>query len=120
STTRPRPLVPGAPGDHDGPMSTVRTTCHDGLVRITLHQPDRRNPLSLATLQELGASLAAAGADPATRVVVIDAVGPVFSAVHELREVAVRKGASEFLTALFQVCTDVMTLVQRLDQPVIA
>ena len=57
-----------------------------GTLRLTLNAPNSRNALSEAMMSALSAALADAAADPAVRVVVIAANGPVFCAGHHLKE----------------------------------
>lgn len=91
--------------DHDGPVT-----------RITLNEPQRRNPLSLAMMDELSGALANLSEE--CQVVVIGGAGPAFSAGHDLTEMV---GADETAIAtLFQKCTDLMEMVQAIPQPVIA
>jgi enoyl-CoA hydratase/carnithine racemase len=67
-----------------------------GEVRwITLNRPEQRNPLSLCMLNDLHEALIRAAEDPLTRVVVIAANGPVFSAGHDLREMSRQQGESK-------------------------
>jgi enoyl-CoA hydratase/carnithine racemase len=47
----------------------------DGVARITINRPERRNALSWAVVRELRAACAAAKADPAARVVVLTGAG---------------------------------------------
>src|SRR5207302_1476805 len=57
-------------------------------------------------------------AEPAVRAVVLRAVGPAFSAGHDLRELV--DGREAEYTALFALCTDVMEAIRTLPKPVIA
>lgn len=86
----------------------------DVVTRITLNRPDRRNALSAELMTELTAALRAAEG----RVVVIAAAGPAFSAGHDLGEL--RAADPEDAERIFGVCTELMTTVQSIDQPVIA
>jgi enoyl-CoA hydratase/carnithine racemase len=89
-----------------------------GVTRLTLNRPDKRNALSRELLAELGAELARISEDRETRVVVLAANGPVFSAGHDLGEM---RGLSETeYRALFADCSQVMLQLRRLPQPVIA
>jgi enoyl-CoA hydratase/carnithine racemase len=94
--------------------------CHTDrpAARITLNRPDKRNALSLGLMQELIGALEAASANPDTRVIVIDAAGPAFSAGHDLSEMIGRDEA--FLDELFATCNHLMTTVHAVPQPVIA
>lgn len=91
----------------DGPAAT-----------LTLNRPARRNALSLALMREVIAALEAASAAPGVRVIVIEGAGPAFSAGHDLGEMIGRTPG--FYGELFDVCTTMMEMIQRLPQPVIA
>lgn len=54
--------------------------------RITLNRPEMRNAQSQQMLDELDAAFASARSDSATRVVVLAAAGPHFSAGHDLKQ----------------------------------
>jgi enoyl-CoA hydratase/carnithine racemase len=86
--------------------------------RLTLHQPERRNALSRAMLQQLLAVLNDVEADQEVRVVVLQASGPVFSSGHDLRELAQATQAEAL--ELFELCSQVMERVRLLRCPVIA
>ena len=62
---------------------------------LTLNRPAQRNPLSSQMISAMTAALGSAAEDPAVRVVVISASGPVFSAGHDLREMGPQEGESE-------------------------
>lgn len=87
-------------------------------ARITLNRPEKRNALSLELMRELIAGLRAASAHAETRVIVIDAAGPAFSAGHDLSEMIGREEG--FLDELFATCTRLMETIHELPQPVIA
>jgi enoyl-CoA hydratase/carnithine racemase len=90
----------------------------DQIAVITLDHPERRNALSRAMLAALDEALDRAAADPAVRVVVVRANGPVFSSGHDLREVL--SGVETEHRTLFALCTRVMEKIRTLDKPVIA
>jgi enoyl-CoA hydratase/carnithine racemase len=89
-----------------------------GVVRLTLNRPEKRNALSLALLDELHRALQAIAADPAARVVVLGAAGPVFCSGHDLGEMVGRD--EEEYRGLFSLCSAMMQQLRRLPQPVIA
>ena len=57
----------------------------DGILRLTLNDPKRRNSLSEAMLGTLGTAFAYVGADPSARVIILAANGPAFCAGHDLK-----------------------------------
>jgi enoyl-CoA hydratase/carnithine racemase len=81
---------------------------------ITLNRPERRNALSLPLMQELTTALVDAAGD----VVVLAGAGPVFSAGHDLNELATCDTLAA--TELFDACTTLMLTIQSIGQPVIA
>src|SRR5690606_3324788 len=83
---------------------------------ITLARPERRNALSLELMTEVVKAVGEVPAD--ARAVVIEAEGPAFSAGHDLSEMVDRPGS--FYDELFTVCTEMMTTIQHIPQPVIA
>ena len=84
-------------------------------VRVTLNRPEKRNALSYELMEELIAALRRVGD---ARVVVIEANGPAFSAGHDLSEMIDRD--VPFFQKLFDLCTELMELIHKLPQPVIA
>jgi enoyl-CoA hydratase/carnithine racemase len=84
---------------------------------VTLNRPERRNALSLELLQELIATFRAIG-DSDARVAVLRANGPAFSAGHDISEMVGKDDA--YYRHLFDVCTQLMELIQAIPQPVIA
>ena len=55
---------------------------------ITLNRPEQRNRLSSRMLSELTRALQVAGQNSKVRAVVLSSTGKVFSAGHDLREMA--------------------------------
>ena len=91
----------------------------DGQIAIvTLNRPQRRNALSLELMTELIECLNEIGRDRASRVVLLRAAGKVFSSGHDLSEM-VGRDINEY-RQVFDVCTELMTRVQSIPQPVIA
>src|SRR5262245_22435338 len=78
----------------------------DGVARLTLNRPHKRNALSLALLEALAGALDDLAADPSARVVVLAGAGPVFCSGHDLAEMVGRAEAD--YQALFRLCSDVM------------
>jgi enoyl-CoA hydratase/carnithine racemase len=84
---------------------------------ITLANPAKRNALSLATMREMITALREVAAWD-VRGIVIAAQGPVFSAGHDFADMAGQN--LPFLRELLFTCTEMMTLIQQVPQPVIA
>lgn len=91
----------------------IRVDSGGVIEEVTLAGP-RRNALSLAMMRELiGALRACTG-----KVVILSAEGPVFSAGHDLHEMAGCTAAQA--EEVFAVCTELMDTIQSIRQPVIA
>jgi enoyl-CoA hydratase/carnithine racemase len=87
-------------------------------ARVTLNRPDKRNALSFELMEDLIAALRRVSASPDVRVIVVEAAGPAFSAGHDLSEMIDRD--VPFFQRLFDLCTELMEMIHRLPQPVIA
>ncbi len=85
---------------------------------ITLNRPERRNPLSLEVMLNLIDYLEQFARNPGIRAVVIASTGKVFSAGHDLSELVGR--TIDDYRRIFDVCTQLMTKIQSVPQPVIA
>jgi enoyl-CoA hydratase/carnithine racemase len=85
---------------------------------ITLNRPDRRNALSLDLMLELIRCLDEIGLETGIRAVILAAAGKVFSSGHDLSEM-VGRTVNDY-RRIFDVCTELMTKIQSIPQPVIA
>ena len=88
------------------------------LAVVTLNRPNRRNALSLELMLESIDCLGRIGGDPSLRVVLLAAAGKVFCSGHDLGQM-VGRDINEY-RRIFDVCTELMTKVQSIPQPVIA
>src|SRR5882672_3153415 len=70
---------------------TILLAVADGVATVTLNRPDQRNALNLAMCDDLHRVMTQINGDPAVRVVVFKANGPVFGAGADLKE---RQGKS--------------------------
>src|SRR5260221_1136470 len=84
---------------------------------VTMNRPQRRNALSLAHMRELIDAFTQVGASDALGVV-LAGNGTVFSAGHDFADVADADLAA--VRSLLQTCTELMTLMQQIPQPVVA
>ena len=95
-----------------------------GIAVLTLNRPQARNSLSEALLEALGDTLSAITHDRAVRAVVLAALGPAFSAGHDLKELNAHRSEEDRGRAYFKrimgLCSHVMQQIVRLPQPVIA
>jgi len=89
-----------------------------GIGTITLNRPEKRNALSLELLQELSALLTSISRDKGTRVLIIKGEGKVFSAGHDVSQLA--NCEMTLCRATFDTCMEVMDQIQSLPQPVLA
>jgi enoyl-CoA hydratase/carnithine racemase len=88
------------------------------LATILLHRPDKRNALSLNTLEEMSHVLKDLARRQEVRVVILRGSGPGFSAGHDLRELA--DGTLDEYRKIFATCMSMMLLLREIPQPVIA
>lgn len=93
-------------------------TDRDGdFATITMNRPQRRNALSTQMLHALAEAFDEVGASDALGIV-LAANGPVFSAGHDFADVAAADHAT--VRTMLRTCTELMTLIQRVPQPVVA
>jgi len=84
---------------------------------ITMNRPQRRNALSLDHMRELIQVFSEVG-ESSTLGIVLAGNGPVFSAGHDLADVA--EADLSGVRVLLATCTELMTLMQQVPQPVVA
>jgi enoyl-CoA hydratase/carnithine racemase len=84
---------------------------------ITMNRPQRRNALSLPHMHELIEAFTQVGGGDALGIVLAGR-GPVFSAGHDFADVA--DADLSGVRSLLQTCTELMTLMQQVPQPVVA
>ena len=96
----------------------LSVTDAEGVARVTLDRPEKRNALSLELMDELTGVLQRLGARPDARAIVVEGAGVAFSAGHDLTEMVGRD--LPFYQRLFDSCTELMETIHRVPQPVIA
>ena len=91
----------------------------DGQVAIvTLNRAEKRNALSLDLMLEMIRCFDAISGEPEVRAVILAAAGKVFCSGHDLSEMTGRT-VNDY-RRIFDVCTEMMTKIQSIPQPVIA
>ena len=94
-----------------------------GVLRLTLANPPA-NALSEALIDALQAALDLAAGDGSVRVVVIAAVGKLFSGGHDLKEMTARRGDPDggraYFEDVFGRCSRMMQTILALPKPVVA
>jgi enoyl-CoA hydratase/carnithine racemase len=84
---------------------------------VTMNRPQRRNALSLAHMGELITAFRQLGDSDALGII-LAGNGPVFSAGHDFADVA--DADLPAVRSLLMTCTELMTLMQQVPQPVVA
>src|SRR5580704_16676379 len=84
---------------------------------ISMNHPQRRNALSLEHMRELIAAFGDVGDGDALGIV-LAGNGPVFSAGHDFADVV--DADLQGVRSLLMICTELMTLMQQVPQPVVA
>lgn len=70
------------------PLETLLITRRGPVLEVLLNRPDKRNAISERMHQEFDQVLDDAEADPAVKVVLVQGAGTVFSAGHDIQEMA--------------------------------
>jgi len=110
--------------DHPNPLPPILPTREAGVLTITLNRPEARNALSESLMRVLQLTLDEAVDDDATKVIVIAAKGPAYSAGHDLKEMSARRNDADsglaYFRAVFAQCSHLMQSIVRHPKPVIA
>ena len=95
----------------------------DGITRLTLNTPQKRNALSEAMMAALSSALTNAADDPTVRVIILAANGPVFCAGHDLKEMTAARAAPDNGRAYYQkvmaTCSNLMQSIVHHPKPVV-
>jgi enoyl-CoA hydratase/carnithine racemase len=109
------PAAPTTPTP--APRALVRVEGVDDFVRVIMDVPERRNALSLEHMRQLLAAVREVGTSDA-RGLLLAAEGPVFCAGHDFGDMV---GADlPAMRELLALCTELMTTLQSIPQPVVA
>ncbi len=105
-------------------MTLLRREDTGGIAHLTLNNPASLNALSDAMLAALKDEFSRLMDDTDTRVVVLSGEGKAFCAGHDLKEMTrarqAEDGGAACFADLFARCSQVMQMIPRLPQPVIA
>ena len=91
----------------------------NGICKLTLNRPKSHNALSLQLLTDMKNALEKIKKNKNLRVLIIDANGPSFCSGHDLKEINSNNN-KEIYKNLFNLCSQVMLSIIKLDIPVIA
>ncbi len=89
-------------------------------IALSLNRGAHFNPLSLAMISALQATLDEIAEDSSIQVIVLRGEGRGFCAGHDLEEIRLLKNDAARLAELFDSCNRLMLTITRLPQPVIA
>ena len=105
-------------------MTILDRTDDGAIARLTLNSPGNLNALSDAMLAALKSEFARLREDRSIRVVTLAGTGKAFCAGHDLKEMQAARQSEDngraYFADLFSRCTEVMTTIRDLPQPVIA
>src|SRR3954452_12050516 len=106
-----------AVGDSTIPSALVRVERNGEFARVTMNVPERRNALSLEHMRQLLAAVHEVGASDA-RGLPLAGEGPVFCGGHDFADLGA--AALSATRDLLTLCTQLMTALQSIPQPVLA
>lgn len=92
---------------------------YNGVREIVLNDAKTRNSLSLSMMDEILTALKKSWHDTNLRCIVLSSTGPVWSAGHDLKELAPECGAQQH-TAVFEKLIDIANNIRKAPVPVIA
>lgn len=96
----------------------------DGILGITMNNPDKLNALSESMIDALKEALEAAAETSDTKCIVLRGAGRAFCAGHDLKELAAARNGPDrghaYFKMIFDKCAALMMSIVRHPQPVIA
>lgn len=98
----------------------TKTVSKDGICILTLSNPEKRNPLSLALINSLQLELDQLKKSKSIKVLILKSTGPSFSSGHDLAEVSKASKSKKQLFNIFKKCSKMMLTIKEVPQPVIA
>ena len=102
----------------------IKEKSDKGVLRLTMNNSDQKNPLSESMMSMLMDEISSASSDQSIRVLVLAAIGNVFSSGHDLKEITAARDTEDkgevYFKNLFDYCSSLMQLIVNTSQPVIA
>ena len=96
----------------------------DGILAVTMNNPEQLNALSESMIDALQEALDEAAETPGVKCIILRGAGRAFCAGHDLKELtAARNGSDQghtYFKLIFDKCAAMMMSIIRLPQPVIA
>lgn len=92
----------------------------DSVLWLQLNRPQALNALTPALVEAMGQAIAAAGADPKVRVVVLSGAGRAFCAGADLKESEKRSKLARGNVAFIRALGELATAIESCSRPVIA
>jgi len=90
----------------------------DGVARLVINRPERRNALGRVTIQELALQLRTVAADPSTRVLIVRGAAGHFGSGADLKERAAMTADERFSHS--RAIAETITFLSRMRIPTIA
>ena len=101
-------------------MSEIIAEVRDGVGRLTMSNPARRNALSTAMLAELGSAVREMDLDPGVRTIVLSGAGDTFTAGADISEFAGHHDSSATRETWERTLTGLFETLGGLTTPLIA
>ena len=102
----------------------IKEKSDKGVLRLIMNNSDQKNPLSERMMSKLMDEIRGASSDQSIRVIVLSAIGNVFSSGHDLKEITAARDKEDsgevYFKNLFDSCSELMQLIVNAPQPVIA
>ena len=96
----------------------------DGILGITMNNPDKLNALSESMIDALQEAFDEAAETPGVKCIILRGAGRAFCAGHDLKELTAARNrpdrGHEYFKMIFDKCAAMMMSIIRLPQPVIA
>lgn len=101
-------------------LTGIRYAVEGAIARITLARPEVSNSVDLPTARSIGAAVAAAAADDAVTVVLLDADGPRFCAGGDVASMVAAEDAPAYLAELANALDGALQALAAMEKPVVA